>query len=150
MRFLSSFPRFFATVVVVTATVVVGAGTVVVTTGAVLVGAGTLSTVVLDSGTVVVSSAVVVVGSAKSGDSANSTTDVPPGFLTELGSASVEAIDAAEIPGRACIMRAARPATCGEAIDVPDSVVDDVAPLIPADVMPEPGAQRSTQLPVFE
>ena len=152
LTLVSQLPPGVVTGLTLLGAVVVGAGaSVVVTTGAVLVGAGTLSTVVVDSGTVVVAGAVVVVvGSAKSGVSANSAIEVPAGSLTELGSASSDSIDAAEMPGRACIMRAARPATCGEAIDVPDIVADDADPLIPAEVIEEPGAQRSTQLPVFE
>ena len=45
--------------------------------------------------------------------------------------------------------RAMAPATCGEAIDVPEIVV--VAELLPiqADVMPAPGAIMSTQDPVL-
>ena len=46
--------------------------------------------------------------------------------------------------------RAASPATWGAAIDVPEIVRVDVEPEIHAEVMPEPGAYMSTQLPKFE
>ena len=46
--------------------------------------------------------------------------------------------------------RAARPATCGAAMDVPEIVRVEVDPEIHAEVIPVPGAYMSTQLPKFE
>src|SRR5688572_3193411 len=46
--------------------------------------------------------------------------------------------------------RAATPATWGEAIDVPLKVAVPVLLAFDADVMAEPGANRSTQVPKFE
>src|SRR6267143_2997939 len=46
--------------------------------------------------------------------------------------------------------RAATPATCGVAIDVPLSVAVAVSLVRHADKMPEPGAKISTTLPKFE
>ena len=53
-------------------------------------------------------------------------------------------------PGSACSMRAAMPATCGAAMDVPDSVADAPVLVCHVDVIPLPGANRSTQPPKFE
>jgi hypothetical protein len=46
--------------------------------------------------------------------------------------------------------RAARPATCGAAIDVPDIVAIAVVEEIPAETMPDPGANMSRHAPKFE
>src|SRR5690606_12065031 len=51
--------------------------------------------------------------------------------------------------GFVCRYSAAAPATCGEAIDVPDIVALPEV-LLRADVMLLPGAKMSTQLPQFE
>ena len=53
-------------------------------------------------------------------------------------------------PGSACSSRAAMPATCGAAIEVPERVADAPDPVCHAEVMPLPGAKRLTQLPKFE
>src|SRR6185295_13032192 len=45
---------------------------------------------------------------------------------------------------------AAAPATCGVAIDVPDSVLVAVEPVYQSETMPEPGANTSTQVPTLE
>jgi Asp/Glu/hydantoin racemase len=45
---------------------------------------------------------------------------------------------------------AAAPATCGEAIDVPEIVAVDVVELLQAEVIALPGAKMSTQLPQLE
>jgi hypothetical protein len=47
-------------------------------------------------------------------------------------------------------MSAATPATCGDAIDVPDIRAVAAVPEIPADVMELPGAKISTHAPTFE
>ncbi len=49
--------------------------------------------------------------------------------------------------GLACKARAATPATCGDAMEVPLMVLVAVLLLIHAEVMPEPGAKTSTQVP---
>ena len=54
------------------------------------------------------------------------------------------------MPGCACMRRAASPAMCGDAIEVPDIVAVEVLPEMPAEVIVLPGAYKSTQLPVFE
>ena len=46
--------------------------------------------------------------------------------------------------------RAATPATCGDAMDVPLIVFVAVLLVLHAEVMPLPGANTSTQLPKFE
>ena len=45
---------------------------------------------------------------------------------------------------------AATPATCGDAIDVPEIVLVAVSLVLHADVMLLPGAKMSTQVPKFE
>jgi hypothetical protein len=57
---------------------------------------------------------------------------------------------AGEAPGLLCRTRAATPATCGEAIDVPLNVAVAVLLLNQDDKMAEPGANTSTTLPKFE
>jgi hypothetical protein len=52
--------------------------------------------------------------------------------------------------GLVCKYRAATPATCGAAMDVPLMVLVAVLLLYHADVMLEPGAKMSRQLPQFE
>src|SRR6266508_1394473 len=52
--------------------------------------------------------------------------------------------------GWAASHRAAPPATCGLAIDVPLMVLVAVSPVAQADVMPDPGAKMSTQGPQLE
>src|SRR3954463_13651430 len=52
--------------------------------------------------------------------------------------------------GLALRYRAAAPATCGAAIEVPFSVAVAVALPIQSDLTLTPGATRSTQLPKFE
>ncbi len=49
--------------------------------------------------------------------------------------------------GLACKARAATPATCGDAMEVPLMVLVAVLLLIQAEVMLEPGAKTSTQVP---
>ena len=53
-------------------------------------------------------------------------------------------------PGLVSKKSAATPATCGDAIDVPEIVFVAVSLLDHADVMLEPGAKISTQVPKFE
>ena len=48
------------------------------------------------------------------------------------------------------MIRAATPAKCGVAIDVPLSVAVAVLLVLHADRMPDPGAKMSTTLPKFE
>ncbi len=57
---------------------------------------------------------------------------------------------AGEATGLALRCRAAAPATCGVAMDVPLIVFVAVVPVYQADVMLEPGANRSRQVPKFE
>ena len=57
---------------------------------------------------------------------------------------------AGDAPGLVCLIRAATPATCGDAIDVPLSVAVAVSLVNQADWMLEPGAKISTTLPKFE
>jgi hypothetical protein len=47
-------------------------------------------------------------------------------------------------------MMAATPATCGDAMDVPDICAVAVLLEIPAEMIEEPGAKISTQAPIFE
>ena len=51
--------------------------------------------------------------------------------------------------GLDCRYSAAAPATCGAAIDVPPIVAAPVSLVMPAETMFRPGANRSTQVPVF-
>ena len=134
--------------------VIRGVVVVVVTRGAVVVGAtvvgGTVTSgatvVVVDSMVVVVESRIVVVVSVGTSASTNVVTARDDELLVE----SFDTIALFEIPGNACARRAARPATCGEAIDVPEMVRVADEPPIQAEVMFEPGAHRSTQEPKFE
>src|SRR5690554_6394089 len=57
---------------------------------------------------------------------------------------------AGEAPGLVCRYRAAAPATCGVAIEVPDRVAVAVFDDGLADRMLTPGAWTSTQVPKFE
>ena len=124
-----------------TVVVVVDFGTVVVTGAAVVVG---LSTVV-----VVTSLIVVVVESTGTSSSTSDTIgNVAPLLLLEADKMSLTPL--AEIPGLAWNKRAARPATCGVAIEVPEIVLVAPLPPIHAEVMEEPGAHMSTQDPSFE
>ena len=137
---LSDLPGRGATVVVVVgdgATVVEGVGTTVV------VVAPTVVEVVV-SGTVVVVSSPGVAGSSST--KLAMVTDPVPVFVA----VSVEEILLTEMPGCACCKRAARPATCGAAIDVPEMVRVAVDPEIHAEVMLLPGAYMSTQRPKLE
>ncbi len=136
----------FGAVVVVAGNVVVVRGTVVVVAGAVVVVSGT---VVVDSGTVVVVSATDVVVVSGVGASTKLTIGraAPPSTLAVVRR---RVISVELMPGTACDRRAARPATCGEAIDVPEMVLVAPLPPIHAEVMPLPGAHASTQLPKFE
>lgn len=135
------------TVVVTTGAVVVvtGAGTVVVTgAGSVVEGESTM--VVVDSGIVVAGAVVVVTG-------------VSPGSSTRLTIGVVAAlffctrrvrISETDSDGFIDNRRAARPATCGDAIEVPEIVRVALAPPIHDEVICEPGAHMSTHDPVFE
>lgn len=57
---------------------------------------------------------------------------------------------AAEADGFACLYRAATPATCGEAMEVPLNVAVAVFEVEYADRIPEPGAKMSKHVPKFE
>ena len=57
---------------------------------------------------------------------------------------------AGEKVGFADKMRAATPATCGDAIDVPEMVPVAVVPVCHADLIPDPGANMSTHSPKLE
>ena len=56
----------------------------------------------------------------------------------------------AEADGFACLYRAATPATCGEAIEVPLKVAVAVVDVYQAERIDEPGAKISTQVPKLE
>ena len=76
-----------------------------------------------------------------------------PALVTTLGvDAEMSAVItcAGEADVAADKYRAASPATCGAAIDVPDKVAEAVVEVMPAETIPEPGAKRSRQLPKFE
>ena len=62
----------------------------------------------------------------------------------------VAATCAGVLSGLAERIRAASPATCGDAIEVPEIVLVAVVDVFHADVIPVPGAKTSTQLPKFE
>jgi hypothetical protein len=76
-----------------------------------------------------------------------------PALATTFGVASLMMAD---ITAAGCAAgteeryRAAAPATCGAAMDVPLMVAVAVAEEIPAETMEEPGANRSRQSPKFE
>lgn len=57
---------------------------------------------------------------------------------------------AGEAPGFVSRNSAATPATCGAAIDVPEIVFVAVSLVFQAEVMLEPGAKISRQVPKFE
>ena len=73
-----------------------------------------------------------------------------PGLVTTLVVAALLRAPATW-PGSAVASRertsAAAPATCGEAIEVPEIVLVAELDVYHAEVMPEPGAKMSTQLP---
>ena len=56
-------------------------------------------------------------------------------------------ICATELLGAISRPSAATPATCGEAIDVPEIVLDEVIDVYHAEVMLDPGANTSTHDP---
>jgi hypothetical protein len=57
---------------------------------------------------------------------------------------------AGDAAGTADKYRAARPATCGDAIDVPDKIWVELELVCHADLMSDPGANRSRHEPKFE
>ena len=61
-----------------------------------------------------------------------------------------DAIAPGDAPGFAASASAAAPATCGDAMEVPLSVLLAVALVFQAEVMPAPGANRSTHVPQLE
>jgi hypothetical protein len=63
-----------------------------------------------------------------------------------IASRTVEA-EAVVLP---CKYNAATPATCGDAIEVPEIVFVAVSPVCQAEVIEEPGAKISRQVPKFE
>ena len=65
--------------------------------------------------------------------------------------ASIDAQTCAGVAcGFACRSNAAAPATCGDAIDVPLFVADATSEAMPAERIPDPGANRSLHDPKFE
>jgi len=80
--------------------------------------------------------------------------DVPVGMplnLLRLATLTISFLTVAgDAPGLLCRNRAATPATCGDAIDVPLSVAVAVSLDNQADNMLEPGAKMSTTLPKLE
>lgn len=127
-----------------TVVVVTGSGTVVVATGSVVVGESTM--VVVLSGTVVAGAVVVVTG-VSAGSSTRFTMGVVAVLFFFTSRERMSEIDSDGFMDR---RRAASPATCGEAIEVPEIVRDAPDPPIHAEVIWEPGAHMSTQDPVFE
>lgn len=125
-------------------------GTVLVTGGAVVVTGSVVVTGTVVSGRVVagrvVAGRVVVVG-VSPGSSTKFTIGVGAvaAFCTSRERTSPTVSD-----GFIDSSRAARPATWGEAIEVPEMVWLAFAPEIHADVICEPGAHMSTQDPEFE
>ena len=79
--------------------------------------------------------------------------DPVPAFVTLFG-VELLMIAAVTVAGDAVgfVSRnnAATPATCGEAIDVPEIVLVAVSLVRQAEVIPLPGAKMSTQVPKFE
>ena len=63
---------------------------------------------------------------------------------------TVEITVLTEAVGVSCRISAATPATCGEAIEVPEIVFVAVLDLCHAEVIDDPGAKISRQLPKFE
>jgi hypothetical protein len=127
-------------VVVVVTTVVVGEMVVVVSLTIVVVVSGI---VVVGSDTVVV---VVVVGES-SGVSTRFTIGVEAVLFVFTKRAFTSLGARAGFIDRT---RAASPATCGDAIEVPEMVLVAVLPEIHAEVICEPGAHMSTHDPKFE
>ena len=157
--------------------VVVGGATVVVVVGAsvdVVVGGNVVVVVVVDGATVVVvvvGGVVVVVGATVvvvgvvvggvvvvAGGTALPTKrrrfgELLPDDVTTFGVAAVVsavATDAGVSEGFVESNSTAAPATCGDAIDVPEMLLVADALVLQADVMLVPGAKMSRQLPKFE
>jgi hypothetical protein len=105
---------------------------------------------------VVVVGATVVVGVVEpEPESTYSKTlgEPPSANVTRSGVAEATSVSrtcVGERPPLAPRRRAAAPATCGEAIDVPLIVFVAVDEVYQADLMLEPGAKMSRQLPKFE
>ena len=79
--------------------------------------------------------------------------DPVPGLVTLFGVEPLmmaAATVAGEAVGFVSRNKAATPATCGEAIDVPEIVFVAVSLVLQEDVMLEPGAKISTQVPKLE
>jgi hypothetical protein len=79
--------------------------------------------------------------------------DSVPALVTTLLVAALITADmtvAGDAAGTADKYRAAIPATCGDAIDVPFNVFVALFPVYHAEVIPEPGANRSRHAPKFE
>ena len=74
---------------------------------------------------------------------------LPGRFVTTFGVAALTRASRTcwGVPAVPCRYRAATPATCGVAIDVPLMVLVAVLLLIHAEVMPTPGAKMSTHVP---
>ena len=76
-----------------------------------------------------------------------------PAKVTTSGVARLVMVEITVLTGALGVswrMSAATPATCGEAIEVPEIVFFAVLDVCQAEVMDEPGAKMSRQLPKFE
>ena len=113
----------------------------------VVVGLGAI--VVVGDGAKVVSVGIddVVVTTGVSSSTKFAIVTVPPSTFDAVKDSR---IPPEEMPGCAWLKRAANPATCGAAIEVPEIVRVAEAPEIQADVIPVPGAYISTHPPKFE
>jgi hypothetical protein len=135
-----------------TVVVVVVGGAVVVVGATVVVVVGASVDVVVGVG-VVVGGAVVVVGGTALPTKRRRFGELLPDDVTTFGVAEVVsavATDAGVSEGVVESNSAAAPATCGDAIDVPEMLLVADVLVLQADVMLEPGAKMSRQLPKFE
>jgi hypothetical protein len=102
---------------------------------------------------VVVVVVVVVTGGADAPTKSRRLGEPAPAAVTLLGVAafsSPEVTVAGDAPLWSPRYSAALPTTWGVAIDVPLMVLVAVSLVFQSEVMPEPGANRSTQVPKFE
>jgi hypothetical protein len=133
-----------------TVVVVVVGGAVVVVGATVVVVVGASVDVVVG---VVVGGVVVVVGGTALPTKRRRFGELLPDDVTTFGVAEVVsavATDAGVSEGVVESNSAAAPATCGDAIDVPEMLLVADVLVLQADVMLEPGAKMSRQLPKFE
>ena len=75
---------------------------------------------------------------------------MPVNLFTEAVLTSSLRTEAGDADVLFCKYKAATPATCGDAIEVPEIVFVAVSDVYQADVIEEPGAKMSRQVPKFE